>query len=273
MTVASVVVATHPAYGVLRPVTELASVLLADNPGPMTLDGTNTWLLGRPGQRATVVVDPGPDDEDHVRRVAGLSRPALIVITHGHRDHTGGARLLHELTGAPVRAADPAQCIGGPPLRPAEVIASGDTELRVLATPGHTMDSVCLVLPDTGGVLTGDTVLGRGTTVIMHPEGSLGAYLSSLRGLAELPAGTPVLPGHGPDLRDLAGTARRYLAHREERLDQIRRALATLGDDATPRQVVELVYQDVDRALWWAAEVSVGAQLAYLRGATPERLG
>ncbi|HEY3262925.1 MAG TPA: MBL fold metallo-hydrolase [Pseudonocardiaceae bacterium] len=261
---------THPAYGVLRPVTELASVLLAANPGPMTLDGTNTWLLGRPGARAAVVVDPGPDDEEHVRRVAELSQPEVILITHGHRDHTGAVHLLHDLTGAPVRAADPAHCLGGKPLRPDEVVRAGGIELRVLATPGHTMDSVCLVLPRAGGVLTGDTVLGRGTTVIMHPEGSLGAYLSSLRALAGLPAGGPVLPGHGPDLPDLAGTAREYLAHRAERLEQIRRALTTLGEDATPRQVVELVYADVDRALWSAAEVSVGAQLAYLRSQRPD---
>lgn len=255
----------HPAYGVLRPVTTWASVLLADNPGLMSLDGTNTWLVGRPAAPASVVVDPGPDDERHVRRIAEQSTPELIVITHWHPDHTGGARLLHELTGAPVRAADPAQCVAGQPLRPEEELEAGGVRLRVLATPGHTIDSVCLVLPDGHGVLTGDTVLGRGTTAIMHPDGSLGAYLSSLRALAELPAGTPVLPGHGPDLPDLARTAREILVHRQERLDQVRRALATLGEDATPRQVVELVYADVDTALWEVAEVTVRAQLEYLR--------
>jgi glyoxylase-like metal-dependent hydrolase (beta-lactamase superfamily II) len=246
-------------------VTRHAAVLLADNPGSMTLDGTNTWLVGRPGGRATVVVDPGPDDDEHVRLVAAAAEPELILVTHGHADHTGGSRRLHELTGAPVRAADPAFCIGAEPLRPGETVTAGGVELRVLATPGHTMDSVCLALPDDGGVLTGDTVLGRGTTVIMHPEGSLGAYLDSLHALAALPAGTPVLPGHGPDLPDLPVTARAYLAHREARLDQVRAALATLGDGATAHQVVELVYADVDRSLWPAAEHSVRAQLDYLR--------
>lgn len=253
----------HPAYGVLREVTPLASVLLADNPGSMTLDGTNTWVLAG----GSVVVDPGPDDAAHVALVhAAAPRPEVILITHGHDDHTGGAPALHELTGAPVRAVDARHCVGGRPLRPGEPVATGGVELRVLATPGHTMDSVCFALPDAHGVLTGDTVLGRGTTVIMHPEGSLGAYLASLRALAAFPAATPVLPGHGPDLPDLTATAQEYLAHREQRLEQIRAALAVLGEHATARQIVEHVYADVDRGLWWAAEVSVNAQLAYLRG-------
>lgn len=265
-TVASVGVTTHPAYGTVRPVTPHASVLLADNPGPMTLDGTNSWLVGQPDEPPTVVVDPGPDDGAHVRLIAELASPQLVLITHGHADHTGGAALLHELSGAVVRAADPAYCIGGKPLAAGELIEAGGVRLRVVATPGHTMDSVSVALPGSGGVFTGDTVLGRGTTVIMHPEGSLGAYLDSLRTLAGLPAGTPVLPGHGPELPDIRAAAAHYLEHREQRLDQVRGALATLGEDATPRAVVELVYADVDRGLWWAAEQSVRAQLAYLRG-------
>jgi glyoxylase-like metal-dependent hydrolase (beta-lactamase superfamily II) len=114
-------------------------------------------------------------------------------------------------------------------------------------------------------VLTGDTVLGRGTTVVAHPDGRLGDYLDSLRSLAELPPGTVVLPGHGPELPDAGDVARAYLAHREQRLDQIRAALAELGPDATPPQVVERVYADVDQVLWPAAELSVRAQLEYLR--------
>jgi glyoxylase-like metal-dependent hydrolase (beta-lactamase superfamily II) len=115
-------------------------------------------------------------------------------------------------------------------------------------------------------VLTGDTILGRGTTVIAHPDGSLGPYLDSLALLAELPDGTDVLPGHGPELADAPAAARTYLAHREQRLDQVRAALTRLGPDATARQVVEVVYADVDKVLWAAAERSVLAQLAHLRG-------
>jgi glyoxylase-like metal-dependent hydrolase (beta-lactamase superfamily II) len=101
--------------------------------------------------------------------------------------------------------------------------------------------------------------------VIAHPDGALGPYLGSLRRLGELPAGTTVLPGHGPELPDAPAAAAAYLAHREQRLDQVRVALGKLGPDASARQVVELVYTDVDRTLWAAAEWSVQAQLDYLR--------
>ena len=236
--------------------------MLAENPSLLTLDGTNTWLLGSGGE---IVVDPGPDDVEHVRRVAAAAKSVqLVLITHGHGDHTGGSALLHELTGAPVRAADPAHCIGAGLLTDGETITAGEIELGVLATPGHTADSVCFRLAD-GGVLTGDTVLGRGTTVIIPGDGSLADYLASLRRLAQLPAGSQVLPGHGPELRNLASIASAYLRHRKQRLNQVRAALGTLGANATARQVVELVYAEVDPALWPAAELSVRAQLDYLQ--------
>lgn len=260
---------THPAYGVLRPVTPLASVLLAENPSPMTLDGTNTWVLRAPGAQACVVVDPGEDDAEHLRRVAAQGPVALVLLTHRHHDHAGGARRFAELTGAPVRALDPSLVLGSEALGDGDVVAAAGVELRVVATPGHTADSLSFLLsgPDAGpAVLTGDTILGRGTTVIAHPDGALGPYLGSLRRLAELAPGTAVLPGHGPELPDAPAVASAYLAHREQRLDQVRAALATLGPDATPRQVVELVYAEVDRALWPAAELSVRAQLDHLRG-------
>ncbi|MGQ0841286.1 MBL fold metallo-hydrolase [Actinokineospora sp.] len=259
---------THPAYGVVREVTPFASVLLEDNPSIMTLDGTNTWLLRAPGSPTTVVVDPGDADEPHLERVlAAAGTVEAILITHHHADHVQGASWLARRSGAPVRAFDPALCQDDGPLRHGETVALAGLELAVLHTPGHTADSVCLAVEygDQAAVLTGDTVLGRGTTVIAPPDGRLGQYLDSLRALACRPAGAAVLPGHGPDLPDLATVAAEYLSHREQRLDQIRAALAVLGQDATPRQVVEIVYADVDKSLWAPAEWSVHAQLDYLR--------
>lgn len=255
----------HPAYGIPRAVTPFASVLLEDNPSAMTLDGTNTWLLRAPGSESVVVVDPGDRIVGHLERVRAAARGPveLVLITHEHPDHVGGAPWFAEHTSAPVRAFDRRFCRGAEPLTEGEVVAAAGLELTVHHTPGHTEDSVCfeVALDGDRAMLTGDTVLGRGTTVVFD----LGAYLDSLRTLAAVPEGTVVLPGHGPDLPDLAVTAAQYLAHREERLDQVRAALTQLGEDATPRAVVEVVYADVDRSLWAPAEWSVQAQLDYLR--------
>lgn len=250
----------HPAYGELRTVTGTASVMLEDNPGTMTLEGTNTWLLRAPGAPACVVVDPGYEDEPHLTRVAeAAGAVALILVTHHHPDHVQGAPWLARRAGAPIRAFDPALCADAPALTDGEVVDAAGLSIRVLHTPGHTDDSVCLAVD--GALLTGDTVLGRGTTVISD----LGAYLGTLRRLTAVPGGTIALPGHGPELPDIAETAREYLAHREERLDQVRAALRDLGADATARQIVEHVYRDVDESLWGPAEWSVRAQLDYLR--------
>ena len=254
----------HPAYGVARQVTAAAAVVLAQNPSAMTLDGTNSWVLRAPGQGSCVVVDPGPDDDAHLDRLREQGPVELILLTHRHADHAEGARSLADATGAPVRALDPQLVLGAEGLGAGAVVGAAGLELRVVATPGHTDDSLSFLVEGDASVLTGDTVLGRGTTVVED----LGAYLASLGRLAELPASTTLLPGHGPDLADAADTAREYLAHREQRLDQVRAALADLGrapGEVDPRAVVEVVYADVDRQLWPAADRSVAAQLAYLR--------
>ena len=256
---------THPAYGALRPVTETASVLLCDNPGIMTLDGTNTWVLRGRGSDEMVVVDPGPDDDAHLERIAALGTIPLVLISHKHDDHTGGIDKLVGMTGAVVRSVGSGFLRGlGGPLTDGEVIDAAGLRITVMATPGHTADSLSFVVDD--AVLTADTVLGRGTTVIDNEDGSLRDYLESLRRLQGLGRRT-VLPGHGPDLADLSQVTAMYLAHREERLDQVRGALKVLGEEASARQVVEHVYTDVDQKLWDAAEKSVQAQLDYLRTA------
>ena len=245
----------------LRPVTGSAGVVRAPNPGPMTLDGTNTWVLRAAGSDGAVVVDPGPAVESHLAEVAALGPVDVVLLTHGHADHSEGARRFAELTGARVRALDPAHRLGDEGLGEGDVVVGGGLELRVWATPGHTSDSLCFLLDD--AVLTGDTVLGRGTTVVAHPDGVLGDYLASLRRLRELGPLT-VLPGHGPELPSAGAAAEHYLAHREQRLEQVRAAVA--AGATTPEQVVEAVYADVDRALWPAATLSVLAQLEHLRG-------
>jgi glyoxylase-like metal-dependent hydrolase (beta-lactamase superfamily II) len=244
---------------VSRPVTARASVVLAPNPGPMTLEGTNTWVLRAPGTDGCVVVDPGPLHEGHLAAVAAQGPVEVVLLTHGHADHSEGAARLAELTGAPVRALDPRHRLGDEGLTAGDVVAAAGLELRVLHTPGHTSDSLSFVLED--AVLTGDTVLGRGTTVVAHPDGVLADYLASLRRLQDL-GDLTVLPGHGPELPSAGAAAAHYLAHRERRLQQVRSAVADGAGDA--RAVVEQVYADVDRALWPAAELSVRAQLAYL---------
>lgn len=234
----------------------------------MSLDGTNSYLLGVPESGSAVAVDPGPLDERHLEELAAAGRVELILITHRHADHSAAAARFHELTGAPVRAADARHCHGGHPLTDGETILAAGIELRVIATPGHTSDSVCFHLPADGphgSVLTGDTILGRGTTVLDFPDGKLGDYLATLDRLEELGPAT-VLPGHGPVLPALDTVVRAYREHRHERLAQIRAALADLGAGAGVHEITDAVYSDIDPAVRRAAENSVAAQLEFLRG-------
>ena len=245
---------------------ERAICVLAPNPSPMTLDGTNTWVLREPGAGRSVVIDPGPLDESHLDRVLSLAGPvAVVLLTHGHLDHSAGAARFASLARCGVRALDPAQRLGSEGLVDGDVVEVDGLRVDVVGTPGHSSDSLSFVVPAESAVLTGDTVLGRGTTVVAHPDGELGAYLGSLRRLRDLAASasvTRVWPGHGPVLDDALAVIEYYLAHRRERLDQVRDALASGA--VTPRDVVRVVYADVDQQLWPAAELSVRAQLAYL---------
>ncbi|MET8902218.1 MBL fold metallo-hydrolase [Streptomyces sp. NPDC048594] len=261
----------QPRGGVLSGAATARAVnVLAPNPSAMTLDGTNTWILAEPDSDLAVVVDPGPLDDVHLRNVVDTAaragkRVALTLLTHGHPDHAEGAARFAELTGTNVRALDPALRLGDEGLAAGDVIGVGGLELRVVPTPGHTADSLCFHLPADRAVLTGDTILGRGTTVVAHPDGRLGDYLDSLRRLRSLTADDgvhTVLPGHGPVLEDAQGAVEFYLAHRAHRLAQVETAVE--NGHRTPGEVVAHVYADVDRSLWPAAELSVRAQLEYL---------
>ncbi|MFD9859812.1 MBL fold metallo-hydrolase [Streptomyces alboflavus] len=262
----------QPRGGVLSgPATARAVNVLAPNPSAMTLDGTNTWIVAEPGSGLAVVIDPGPLDEAHLAHVIATAeeqgtRVGLTLLTHGHPDHAEGAARFAELTGTKVRALDPALRLGDEGLAAGDVITTGGLELRVVPTPGHTADSLCFHLPADRAVLTGDTILGRGTTVVAHPDGRLGDYLDSLRRLRSLTVDDgvhTVLPGHGPVLEDAQGAVEFYLAHRAHRLAQVETAVE--NGHVAPGDVVAHVYADVDRSLWPAAELSVRAQLDYLR--------
>jgi len=242
--------------------------VLAGNPGPLTLDGTNTYVLAEPGASQAVVLDPGPDDPAHlaaIERALDGRTVALVLLTHGHADHSAGAGPVAERSGCPVRALDPAHRHGGLGLSDGDVADVAGLRLEVVGTPGHTGDSVCLVLPAEQALLTGDTLLGRGTTVVAHPDGRLSDYLASLdrlEALADRFGGLRLLPGHGPAGADVADLVRQYRRHRLERLEQVVAAVGAGSGSA--EEVVARVYADVPPEVWPAATLSVRAQLDHL---------
>ena len=262
-----------PAFGQMPTVTRLDEVttrVLAANPSPMTLDGTNTYVLHPVGSGVAAIVDPGPDDPAHLAAVESALRdqdtwPTAVLVTHHHVDHAAAAAAWADHFGARLHASTPG--VAG---EWGHVLSDGDhvdlpgLTVEAVATPGHCGDHLSFRL-GTGALLSGDHVLGRGTSVVAHPDGDLTAYLDSLRRVLDL--GPDVLyPGHGPELtEDPDAVVRYYLDHRAFRERQV---LAVLGDGAaTPREVVEVVYADVDEALWPAAEASTRAALDRLDAA------
>ncbi len=249
-------------------VTARAICLLAPNPSPMTLDGTNTWILAEPDSGSVFVVDPGPDDLDHLGSIVAATagrRVAQILLTHGHSDHSDGARRLADLTGAPVAALDPMYRYGSEGLQGGMILDVDGLVVEIIATPGHTADSLSFHLVADGAVLTGDTVLGRGSTLVVPPDGRLGDYLESLvriGALIESTGSSWILPGHGPALADPLAAVAGYLAHRHSRLEQVRGALR--AGAVTADEIVAMVYADTPLQLWPAARMSVTAQLDYL---------
>jgi glyoxylase-like metal-dependent hydrolase (beta-lactamase superfamily II) len=215
------------------------------------------------------VIDPGPLDECHLERVAQVADAvAVVLLTHRHADHSEAAGAFAKRHRCGVRALDPALRYGDEGLHDGDVVEVDGLELRVVGTPGHTSDSLSFVVPADRAVLTGDTILGRGTTVVAHPDGALGAYLGSLhrlRELAETSEIDAIWPGHGPVLPNALPALDYYLAHRAERLEQVRAVMARGVTE--PADVVRAVYADVDPQLWPAAELSVRAQLDYLHAA------
>ena len=242
----------------------LVTRVLAPNPSPMTLDGTNTYVVGAPGSGQAVVVDPGPAAEAHLAAVEAVlaardARLVAVLVTHHHGDHAEAAAPWARRFGVPVAAADPAVAgPGGRLLAAGESVSLAGTSLGVVATPGHTSDHLAFRL-ESGAVLVGDHVLGRGTSVVTHPEGDVLAYLASLRRVHDL-GPSALYCGHGPELtQDPAAVLDFYLAHRAHRETQL---LDLLADG--PRSVEDLVavvYAAVPREVWPAAAQSTRATL------------
>lgn len=270
----------HPAYSQLRPVAPSTGVVLCDNPSYQALEGTNSWIIRAPGDTGSVIIDPGPQDEGHLNILSRKATEdggevALILLTHHHPDHADGAGRLRQLVGAPVRGADKRYCSGGETLTDGEIIRiDGLTpSIEVVATPGHTEDSVCFVIhtdggdadaDDVEGIATGDTIAGRHTTMISETTGNLGDYLETLRLLRERGDGVLLLPGHGPERDNTAELAEKYLERRERRLEQVTAALDKLGEDATVGQIVDEIYTDVDPVLRDSAKQSTRVALRHL---------
>jgi len=234
-------------------------VILAPNPGLMTWPGTNQYVLGG----GEVVVDAAALDEENARRLHGAApRPARLVLTHIHPDHVGGAGTLRERTGA--RVAVHASRAAFPGLAPDDLIddgdeiAWGDGRLRAVHTPGHESGHVCWYDPERRWLLTGDTILSTGTTVIAPPDGDMGAYLASLERLRALDL-VRLLPGHGDPIERPYEVIDEYLSHRRLREAQIADGVAA-GIDTIP-VLVERIYVGLHQGLVWAAQRTVRAHL------------
>lgn len=227
--------------------------ITAPNPGPFTLDGTRTYLLGE-----TAVIDPGPAIESHIAAIlSAMPRLQTILITHRHEDHAPAATPLRAATGArviaPLDIAD--QRISG-----GEMIPIEDETLEVIATPGHTHEHVCFLTRD-GDLFTGDTILGAGTTAIFPPDGNMRDYLQSLRTLR---ARNPkrIHPAHGPTREDAVALIDEYIAHRLERERQVLEALASGAQSVA--EMRQRIYPDLDPRLTGAAEIQLRAHLIKL---------
>jgi glyoxylase-like metal-dependent hydrolase (beta-lactamase superfamily II) len=231
--------------------------VLAPNPSVYTLEGTNTWIVGRD---PAIVIDPGPDISSHlddVARVAG--RVASVLVTHDHEDHAPGAVGFATRVGAPLFAF---RLDGAERLRNGQrFTAADDLEIVAVTTPGHSSDHVAFLATSDRALFTGDAVVGRGTSFIDPPDGDLIQYLRSLRRMQELRPRT-IYPGHGPVVFDARGKLAEYIAHREDRERQI---LAVLAEG--PRsigEVVATIYFDHPREVHPLAARSVLAHLLKL---------
>lgn len=260
--------------GARSPVAEPADLgdglrrLVADNPGPLTLEGTCTYFVGR---ERVAVLDPGPDEEGRAERLAAVASKLeleveAVCLTHAHADHAGCAAEAAARWYAPLVAGRETLRRLGASGRAVEdgdelSLDGGASRLRALATPGHSGDHHAWLWLPARVLFTGDLVLGRGSSLVAHPDGSVGAYLASLVRLASLRP-RRILPGHGPPVEDPVARLEAYRSHRLEREEQVLEAIRAGAED--PEAIRERVYGDLSETLARAARLSILAHLRHL---------
>ena len=236
----------------------------ADNPGPLTLTGTQTYVIGT---GPLIVLDPGPPDDAHLDRVDDViaGRPvAAVCLTHAHADHAASAAGAAARWGELRASSATLDLVGaaGRALADDEVLEPGEgLRLRAIPTPGHAADHLCYLLEPSRALFTGDLVLGEGSTMIAHPDGSVEAYLASLARLAALRP-ERLLPGHGPPVEDALARLEECRAHRLRRVASVRRALE--AGARTPERIRDAVYGDLPASHHAAAHLTIRAYLAFL---------
>lgn len=273
----------RPAPGAVTLVADGVRRLVAPNPSAFTYHGTNTYLVGQAG---VAVVDPGPAESRHLAAILAATegrRVTHIVVTHTHRDHAPLSRALQEATGAPIYAFGPNPSEAGPEsgtpdFRPDETLDDGDIvdgegwRLEAIHTPGHMSNHLCLALAGSGGLFSGDHVMGWSTSVVLPPDGDMAAYRAGLARLEKRPERL-YWPGHGPAIPDAPAWVAGLRRHRDAREAQI---IAGLSAGAvTVAALVERIYPDLSPALVGGARRSTLAHLIELTeagrvAATPE---
>jgi glyoxylase-like metal-dependent hydrolase (beta-lactamase superfamily II) len=269
----------HFAYGVPAPMGTGVIRLVARNASPLTFKGTNTYLLG---EKSLAVIDPGPDDPEHLRdilKAAGRRPITHILATHAHRDHVDGVEALKAATGAetygyrrPLAAADATAPASSEYINEAfrpdvaltggERMAGEDWALVALHTPGHTSDHLCFAVEDRGVVFSGDHVMAWNTSVVAPPEGRMSDYMRSLELLLER-SDEVLLPGHGGRVTEPRRTVKAYLLHRRWREQAILDAVKKGAD--TARKLLPVIYRDIDADVAGAATLSLLAHLEHLK--------
>lgn len=276
-------------YASAERVAPLVRRVLARNPSPFTYTGTQTYIVGGEGEVA--VIDPGPDEAEHIEALLeaiGDDTVVAICCTHTHRDHSPAAAPLKARTGAPIIGCAALVLDDDGPradasfdalYKPDRVLADGEElhgtsrngqswTLRAIATPGHTSNHLCFALEGTGALFTGDHVMGWSTSVVSPPDGDMTAYMASLAKLYEREQDTVYYPAHGPEVLKPRQLVRGMIGHRRQRERQILRQIESGVSQIT--QMVPLMYKGVDERLWPAAGRSVLAHLLDLekRGIT-----